>query len=175
MAGRPRTPEHLKVIKGTHKPSRDNAKRPKTPPVRAEELVAPLGLSDEAKDFHTKLSKHLTSMKVLSAQDELLIDQMVETFDMMVSCKKSIEREKDVALEKGHRYELTQTVTTKTGGKMVRVRPEIALWNELRRQLLAMMMQCGLTPATRAKVNAQGEGEQTDLFGSWLIKAGGTQ
>jgi phage terminase small subunit len=70
------------------------------------------------------------------------------------------------------RFDIIQKVTTKSGGTMVRVRPEIALWNELRRQLLAMMMQCGLTPATRAKVNAQGEGEQGDLFGNFL-KAGG--
>jgi P27 family predicted phage terminase small subunit len=172
MAGRPRKPEHLKVIKGTHKPSRDNAKRPKTKPVRAEELTAPLGLTPEAVEWHAKITKHLTSMKVLSAQDELLIDQMVETFDMMVNCKKSIEREKNVALESGLRFDIIQKVTTKSGGTMVRVRPEIALWNELRRQLLAMMMQCGLTPATRAKVNAQGEGEQGDLFGNFL-KAGG--
>lgn len=172
MAGRPRKPEHLKVVKGTHKPSRDNARRPKTKPVRAEELVAPLGLSAEAQAWHAKITKHLTSMKVLSAQDELLVDQMVETFDMMVNCKKSIENEQAVAAETGQRYSIIQKVVTKTGGTMVRVRPEITLMNELRRQLLAMMMQCGLTPATRAKVNAQGEGQQADLFEEFLVQGG---
>lgn len=168
MAGRPRKPEHLKVVKGTHKPSRDNAKRPKTPPVRADELVAPLELSADAKKWYGEVVKHLTNMKVLSAQDVMFVDEMASVYDMMISCKRSLRRAKEEAEMNGETYDLIQKVATKSGGYMLRVRPEATLLNELRRQLHSMMMQCGLTPATRAKVNAQGEGEQMDMFGAYL-------
>ena len=162
MAGRPRTPDHMKVVKGTYKPSRDNAKRPKTPPAKAGEILPPRHLTAKGKRFFETLENHLRKMKVISAQDAVLLAMIAETFEQYEMCRAVLKKEG-----------LTQKVVTKSGGVMVRVRPEQTIQNELRRQLMSMLMQCGLTPATRAKVNAAGEGEQGDLFGSWMQKVGG--
>lgn len=160
MAGRPRTPEHMKVVKGTYKPSRDNASRPKTPPAKAGDIPVPKHLSAPAKRFFAALESHLRKMKVISEQDQVVLTMIAEAWEQYDQCRRAIKTEG-----------LTQKVATKSGGVMVRMRPEIALMNELRRQMVSMLMQCGLTPATRAKVNAAGEGEQGDLFGSWLSGA----
>lgn len=156
VVGRPRKPESIKKLKGTGRPSRSNAKAPQVPkgiPDMPDQVRA----CDVAAKFWERVTKHLHSMKVITFQDEIALEQLCMMYAEMNELQKKIE-------EAGG--ERTYKSYTKNGTS-IKTRPEVQQIQETRRQFNAMLQQFGLTPVTRDKVNAAVP-EQGDLFADAL-------
>jgi len=152
--GRPRLPESTKKLKGTARPSRSNPRAPQVPkgipdmPLRVKQ-------SEVAAAFWTRVTKHLHTMKVITIQDEIALEQMCLIYAEMVSLESELYNADGLRVATYKSY--TKNGTTE------KTKPQVQQIMELRRQFAALLQQFGMTPATRDKVNAEVP-VQTDLF-----------
>lgn len=142
--GRKRTPDNLKLIKGTTRKDRTNANAPDP----AKELpAAPAFLTDEALEWFDLISERLQRLGLASAT-------FTEVMTILASRLAEMEAlEKDIA-ENGRSY-----TSDTQNGFIHRQRPEVAMLNEARRHAQSLLAELGLTPASIGKVSL-GDGKQ---------------
>lgn len=147
--GRKRTPEHLKVVRGTDRADRRNDAAP-TPAVARPPM--PETLSDTAQENWIRFCDLLEGMGVLSLPDELALEQLVEAY-------ADWRQAHEVIAAEGTHYETTST----SGATMIRAHPAVAMRSDAARRFSSLMSEFGLTPASRSRVNAAGDdGAQDD-------------
>jgi P27 family predicted phage terminase small subunit len=140
MKGRKPIPTALKLLRGNP----GKRKLPKREPQPKRVIPSPPGhLSARAMLAWGSLSAQLDRSRVLTELDGLALEQLVENY------AEILELRADVAAN--GRF---QTVETKSGDKMERMRPAANLLADAERRFRAMMAEFGLTPSSRTRVTA---------------------
>ena len=106
----------------------------------------PTGMSRRAKATWKKLMPMLQSMGVMTRVDGYALERLAECYAEVVELQKVIR-------SKGHTYE----AESNTGAVMVRPRPEVGMLADADRRFKGYLIEFGLTPAARSKVEAHGE------------------
>lgn len=136
MAGRKKTPDHLKLVKGTAQKCRLN---PETPAANAGTATAPVWLSERAAELFDQISATLLGMGIASPDDQ-------HALALAASRLEEVEILTAVIEDAGRTYQ------TDTG--LWKARPEVGMRNEAMRHAQSLLAEFGLTPAARSKVSA---------------------
>ena len=154
--GRPPKPTALKLVQGTERADRRNANEPQ--PDRGAPPV-PSWLPVKARPHWRKIAPLLDGMGVLTVADgtalALLCDVLAEYLDARAVTaalgatytSESIARDED-----------GNTVVT----RMVRARPEVAMYQDAWKRARAMLAEFGLTPSSRSRLHVGGAAEEAD-------------
>jgi P27 family predicted phage terminase small subunit len=158
----PRTPSHLKVVRGTERKDRANPAEP-TLTVAPSNVRPPawLELSPLARKAWHDLVPLLRGMGVLTRADRVALSLLCDALASYVTAK-------EIATKEGSTYE----TTSETGGTMIRAHPVVAMGAEASRFAKTMLSEFGLTPAARSKVSRVGSG-QKDPLAAWMDGTGG--
>ena len=141
-----RTPDHLKIIRGTARPDRMN---PDAPAANLGTAEPPEWLSERATEIFSQLSATLHGMGIASPDDQAALAMLASRLEEIEVCTAVIE-------DAGRTY----TTTATSGDKLVRARPEVAMRNEAMRHAQSLLAEFGLSPASRSKVSAGKPAEQ---------------
>lgn len=142
-------PTHLKVVAGNPGKRPLNQAEPKP---RRERPSPPAHLSARAREAWGYVSALLDRMGVLTEADAVALEQLCEVYAEVIDLRADIAA--------NGRF---QTVTTKAGGEMERLRPAYAALMDADRRLKGWLIEFGKTPSARSKVKTDGEGaEQAD-------------
>ncbi|MDO9712444.1 phage terminase small subunit P27 family [Paracraurococcus lichenis] len=148
MAGRRPKPTQLKLVAGNAGKRPLNAAEPQP---RRELPSPPAHLSPQARVAWGRFSALLDRIGVLTEADATALEQMAETYAEIIWLRADIE-------DNGR----FQTVKTKAGGEMERLRPAYTALMDADRRLKAWLVEFGTTPAARSKVKGNGGEEQED-------------
>lgn len=155
-AGRPPKPTALKKLGGTLQPSRTNPLEP-IPDVALG--IPPNWLSATAKEYWNEIGGLLLQMKLISYGDTAALMLLTDVLAEWCLVRKIIKK-------KGRVY---QVLTE--GGMTYKARPEVAMEADLWRRAHRMLVEFGLTPASRSKVSALGVAEEKDPLAALLDEA----
>ena len=151
MAGRPRIPTQLKVVKGTAQPCRTN----KSEPMPAEGVPSrPAHLSTKAKKTWRAVVPVLEEMRILTVADGLALEGLCEAYAELCTARAVLRK-------RGSR---TYSFATKTGETVYRSYPEVAQAADADRRFRSWLASFGLTPADRSRVVAAPPEEQENPF-----------
>jgi P27 family predicted phage terminase small subunit len=150
--GRPRKPDHLKVVSGTAQPSRMNADAPKPSKALPE---PPEWLSERAAEWFLKTVGILDGMGIASADHVDMLSLAASRYDEILDCQSVIE-------DLGRVY----MVLSISGSRTFKARPEVAMKNDAMRHLQSLLSEFGLSPATVSKVSAP-PGERDNPFAEY--------
>lgn len=148
MAGRRPKPSHLRLVTGNAGKRPINKAEPK--PFRAIPSP-PDHLSPEARVAWGRFSAMLDRIGVLTEADAAALEQVSETYVEIVALRSDIAA--------NGRF---QTVITKSGDEMERMRPAYSALMDADRRLKAWLVEFGVTPAARSKVKANGAEEKPE-------------
>jgi P27 family predicted phage terminase small subunit len=170
--GRPRTPDTLKVAKGTFKPSRSNLDQPKVAPGMPE---IPAGLTGIAKKKFIELAKELVQMKVITPHDRHVLEQVAKEFALFKEMEKVIKKDglfyHSTVTEKTEEIMPDGESVVKTKVKVtqnrVRTHPALTARNQCWANIMKGLQECGLTPSTRGKLKVIKK-EETNPFAALL-------
>lgn len=140
-----RTPDSLKLIKGTARPDRMN---PDAPAPNKGITHPPEWLADRAAELFMQLSAILNGMGVASPDD-------VHALAMLSSRLEQVEILTVTIEDSGFTY-LSE-------GGLWKARPEVAMRAEAMRHAQSLLNEFGLTPAARSKVSA-GQPQEENPF-----------
>lgn len=147
--GRPRKPDHLKIVAGTAQPCRMNPDAP-TP---SSDLPEPPGwLSERAAEWFRGTLGILSGMGIASADHVDMLSLAASRYDEILDCQAVIE-------DLGRTY----TVEMVSGSIGYKARPEVAMKNEAMRHLQSLLSEFGLSPSAVGKVSAP-PGDRTNPF-----------
>lgn len=144
-------PTELKTLAGTLRRDRVNAREPRPPhgPPRC-----PSWLDAIARETWRELSAVLGRMRVLTKADRVALALGCAAVSDYRRARAVLEREGD-----------TYRLTTESG-EVIRPRPEVAIASDAWKRARAMLIEFGLTPAARPRVNARDPdaGERSNAF-----------
>jgi len=155
----PRTPTHLKLVRGTQRKDRANPAEPE--PAAVELGARPpawLALSPLSRRVWRDLVPLLRGMRVLTEADAVALGLLCDALASYVTAKKAIA-------EEGAVYWTSGQVA------MRRAHPGVAIAAENSRFAKVMLGEFGLTPAARSKVSRV-EGDAKDPLAKWLEESG---
>jgi P27 family predicted phage terminase small subunit len=136
-----RKPSNVKKLQGTYR--RDRA--PKIEPEPRQGIPhCPSHLTDLEANVWAQLGRHLHDMGVLSEADATALELLVEAYG-------TYRNAQDVIAKNGLIYQ----TTTAAGDQMIRPRPEVAIAADSWRRIHKMLVEFGLTPASRTRVEAE--------------------
>lgn len=135
-----RLPTELKKQRGTLRKDRLNENEPKLPSVIPP---IPTWLSEDGQKAFSELSNLLHDMSVLTQADELALTLLCDAYS-------EYKRAKEVVNELG----ATMEVTSREGNSKSVIRPEVQIANQSFVRVFQLLKEFGLTPSSRAKVNA---------------------
>ena len=154
MAGRPKKPTSIKAIQGTLRPDRANKNEPK---LDAQIPTTPSWLSPIAKNAFKEIAELLVDIRVITKADKKALEIMCDAYSEYRELRK-------VVIEHGPTFE-----TTGVGGDtVIRARPEVAMSSDAWKRFNSQLQQFGLTPASRAKVNAMEKEPEQDPLKEFL-------
>lgn len=139
--GNPAKPTALKLIQGNPGKRKLNKKEPKAP---AKKLVAPSYLSAWGKRRFAYWAKLLAQYNISTALDTGALAKLVDAEDEYQQLSEVIAQ-----------HGVTQQTTNTNGDPVIKPNPAVAQRADAWRRVNLMMQQFGLTPASRAKVNAE--------------------
>lgn len=91
----------------------------------------------------------LVSMGVLTAADAIILERACECYAEVNELKLDLRANGRV-----------QVVTTQSGDRMERQRPQVAMLADADRRLKSYLVELGLSPASRSKVHVQAETQE---------------
>jgi len=145
-----RLPTELKKQRGTLRKDRMNENEPKLPSVIPP---IPTWLSEDGQKAFSELSNLLHDMSVLTQADELALTLLCDAYS-------EYKRAKEVVNELG----ATMEVTSREGNSKSVIRPEVQIANQSFVRVFQLLKEFGLTPSSRAKVNAiENQGNTPDV------------
>jgi P27 family predicted phage terminase small subunit len=156
MAGRRPTPTALKLVKGNPGKRATNKKEPK--PAR-EIPSCPAHLADEAKVAWGRLTVLLDRMGVLTEADAFALERLCDCYADILACRELIERD-------GRTY----TTLDQNSNTLIKNNPAVNQLRAADAQFKSYLVEFGLTPAARTKVNAKDpdDDEKEDPIGSYF-------
>lgn len=131
-------PTALKLIKGTYQACRDAPNAPDAN-VPLEIPSPPEYLNLRAADIFRQLAVHLIGMKILNAEDTMMLGLLASRLQEVEEHTWTIESE-------GHTY--------LAANGLWKARPEVAMRNEAMRHAQSLLIEFGLSPAARSRVSA---------------------
>lgn len=145
-----RLPTELKKQRGTLRKDRMNENEPKLPSVIPP---IPTWLSEDGQKAFSELSTLLHDMSVLTQADELALTLLCDAYS-------EYKKAKEVVNELG----ATMEVTSREGNSKSVIRPEVQIANQSFVRVFQLLKEFGLTPSSRAKVNAiENQGNTPDV------------
>ena len=135
-----RVPTEIKRQRGTLRKDRMNPNEPKLPSVIPP---IPTWLSEDGQKAFVELSTLLNNMMVLTQADEMALTLLCDSYS-------EYKKAKDVVNELG----TTMEVTSREGNVKSIIRPEVQIANQSFVRVFQLLKEFGLTPSSRAKVNA---------------------
>jgi len=145
-----RLPTELKKQRGTLRKDRMNENEPKLPSIIPP---IPTWLSEDGQKAFSELSTLLHDMSVLTQADELALTLLCDAYS-------EYKRAKEVVNELG----ATMEVTSREGNTKSVIRPEVQIANQSFVRVFQLLKEFGLTPSSRAKVNAiENQGNTPDV------------
>lgn len=157
MAGRKRTPDHLKLVKGTAQKCRMN---PDAPAANSGTASAPGWLSERAAEIFDQISGTLLGMGIASPDDQhalALAASRLEEIEILTAVIEDQGRTYISGGEKGPSGQIE--------GGLWKARPEVGMRNEAMRHAQSLLAEFGLTPAARSKVSAGKPAENNPFAG----------
>lgn len=149
--GRPRKPTSQKALGGTLQPSRTNPNEP-VPDVALP--LPPDWLSEKARQYWREIGDVLLHMKLTTVADGPAMQLLTETLAEWAEARQEV-----------HANGLTYSTTTESGSEIHRPYPQVAIASDAMKRALRMLTEFGLTPASRSKVSALGDGPESDPLG----------
>jgi len=143
--GQNRQPAELKLLKGTLRPSRERAERPK--PLTAAP-PCPNWLSPVARTEWKRIVPELFRIGVLSRIDMAALAAYCENYAVMVQCSNYIRRKGGYA-----KY---------LAGKNSQTAPHITAMNKAAAHIRAFCTEFGMTPSSRGRMEVPKQDEQAD-------------
>lgn len=138
LRGPPPKPTVQKKMEGTFRPDRAPEDEP-TPPAGIPD--PPKLLTGRARDAWDRIGPELNAMGVLTRVDGIALELLCDAYAEWVAAR-------DVVRRKGTTY------TTKTAnGRVTRPHPAVRIAAEAWRRVHRMLLEFGLTPAARTRVN----------------------
>lgn len=159
--GRPRKPRALKLVQGTDRPDRANARAPAASSVPLP--PPPKTLSPRQKRAWKELAALIDPLRITSSAD-------VVAFREMTRCLAMIDQA-DAELQASGGSLTYETITE--SGVTFRKRPEIEIIATFEKLLDAKLARFGLTPAEREKVSRIGDDASHDPLDEFAIGGDG--
>ncbi len=158
--GRPPKPTIQKKLGGTLQPSRTNAQEP-VPDVCLPLL--PDWLSERGRQYWDTIGAVLLNMKVVTAGDGSALMLLVESLAEWAEARQAI-----IGADGAPGLGLVYEMQTEGGQTMRRPNPEVAMASDAMKRSLNMLREFGLTPSSRGKVSALGDGDGKDPFAEMM-------
>lgn len=146
MAGRKRTPDHLKLIAGTAQPSRMN---PSAPVPSTEMPEAPEWLSQRGSEIFEQLVGIIGPMGIGSATDTAMLSMAASRLEEVEICTAIIEDGGRTFISSAEYDDDGRVVSQQIKGH-----PAVAQRSEAMRHAQSLLAEFGLSPASRSKVSA---------------------
>lgn len=143
--GRPRKPDHLKLVSGTAQPSRMN---PNAPHPSKTEPEPPAILSDRAQEIFRQITGIIRGMGMASSDHvsmQMVLAMRLEEIEILYDLVN------DPSI--GRVYITTNTM----GDRSYKSRPEVAQLNSAMRHVQSLLAEFGLSPAAVGKVSRSPE------------------
>lgn len=154
MAGPPKTPSHLQLVRGNPSKRPINKNEPKPP---SGVPPTPKYFDKRGKYWFKKIGEELNALGVMSQLDAKALELLVEAY---VEYRHHCE----VLDEEGYTYK------NKTeSGLMIKAHPAAIMKADVWKRIRAMLSEFGMTPSARTKVNVKGP-EQEDPLDVFLKK-----
>ena len=145
-------PSEIKKLKGTLQKSRTNQKEPKPEVVL---LSPPPFLGSKAKKAFKELARITANMRILAESDAIALTMLCDAWAEWRDARDYIKKN-------GTTYK----TVGKNGDVMYRAHPEVAIAADAFRRVTNLLSQFGLTPSSRANVEATPENDNYfDVFG----------
>lgn len=148
MAGRKKKPTKQKIIQGTFRKDRAPKHEPDPTPV-SEVPKPPSTLNNAGKKLWKSLAQELVDKGLLTVVDIPALEVCCYNYGMYVDLSKSIRRMVD--REDGTRKR--QTIAEYLNGKNSQITPELTAMFKLFNIFKSYLIEFGLTPAARAKID----------------------
>jgi len=139
MAGRRPTPTALKLVTGNPGKRALNKKEPKP---AAKAPPCPAHLDSDAKAVWKRLCSLLKKMGVLTEADGLALERLCDCYSDILRCRELIERD-------GRTY----TTLDQNSNTLIKNNPAVNQLRAADSQFKSYLVEFGLTPAARSKVN----------------------
>jgi P27 family predicted phage terminase small subunit len=140
MAGRRPNPTALKLVKGNPGKRAINKKEPKPKRVIPS---CPDHLGQSGQVAWGRLTVLLDRMGVLTEADSFALERLCDCYTDILECRILIERD-------GRTY-----TTDSQGGTLIKTNPAVNQLRAADSQFKSYLVEFGLTPAARSKVNAE--------------------
>jgi len=114
--------------------------------VKVEVPKMPTGMSPQTKKVWRLLVKMLAQQGTIARVDAFALEQICDQWILRAQCKKALEDGLTFAMENGYQQ----------------VKPEVALMQKIDRELRQMMVQFGMTPASRLRLQIGQQEEVVD-------------
>ena len=146
MAGRRPKPTHLKIVGGN--PGK-RALNKREPAPRREIPSCPTHLSDASKVAWGRLVEMLDRIGVLTECDVLALERLCDCYSDILACRELVERD-------GRTY----TTITAQGDTLIKGNPAVNQLRAADAQFKSYLVEFGLTPAARSKVQVSDDNEK---------------
>lgn len=150
MAGRRPKPTHLKIVGGN--PGK-RALNKREPAPRREIPSCPAHLSDASKVAWGRLVEMLDRIGVLTECDVLALERLCDCYSDILACRELVARD-------GRTY----TTTTAQGDTLIKGNPAVNQLRAADAQFKSYLVEFGLTPAARSKVQVSDDEKPEDGF-----------
>ncbi|NPT36242.1 phage terminase small subunit P27 family [Paraburkholderia xenovorans] len=147
MAGRRPKPTHLKVVEGNPGKRALNKKEPKP---RREVPSPPAHLSDTGRMAWGRLTVLLDRMGVLTEADSYALERLCSCYCELLKFQFQLEREGE-----------TYAVHNQLGEVLIKAHPAQAMLADADRRFKGYLIEFGLTPAARSKVEVKKDDDDT--------------
>ncbi|MGJ0625550.1 phage terminase small subunit P27 family [Xenorhabdus bovienii] len=153
MSGPPKTPTHLRLVKGnpSKRPINKNEPQPekRVPPT-------PKHFTKQGKYWFKRLSEQLLGIGVLTELDGKALEMLVDAYVDYRKVKEALDNS-----------EVTKAITTTTGDARIKPSDFLAECREGRKEIRGWLQEFGMTPASRTKVSIS-ESDKSDPFEDFL-------
>lgn len=162
MAGRRPKPTPLKLVSGNPGKRKLNQSEPKP---KREVPSCPAHLSDDAKVSWGRLGVMLDRLGVLTETDALALERLCDCYSEILECRALVEskgriyssvRKKRISVEGDEETVIEEEVS------LLKANPAVAMLADADRRFKSYLVEFGLTPAARTKIQARPDDEKTD-------------
>ncbi|PWJ75276.1 P27 family predicted phage terminase small subunit [Pseudaminobacter salicylatoxidans] len=152
MAGRKRTPDHLKIVAGTAQPCRMN---PDAPASVTGTMEAPAWLSARASELFDQLAVIIADMGIASVSDAAMLAMAASRLEEIEICTAMIE-DGGRTFVSGVKYDDEGRIVS----QQIKGHPAVAQRSEAMRHAQSLLAEFGLSPSARSKVSVSKPNEK---------------
>ncbi|HFV9291653.1 MULTISPECIES: phage terminase small subunit P27 family [Serratia] len=149
MSGPPKTPTHLRLVRGNPSKRAINKNEPKPP---SGVPPTPKHFDKQGKYWFKRMAEELDALGVMSQLDARALELLVEAYT-------EYRHHCEVLDQEGYSY--------KTDEGLVKPHPQAAMKADVWKRMRGMLGEFGMTPSSRSKVNTTGP-DQVDPMAEFM-------